>query len=146
MANTNCNSTSYERFSGLVRSLHRDDESRKPTPSEGERTMITLTPAASKAINRFIKATETPVAGLRIFVSGGGCAGLQYGLRLEQDKSADDLEFDVGTGAKLLVDPMSSSMLEGLTVDFVDSLTQTGFKFNNPNVSGACACGQSFTG
>jgi iron-sulfur cluster assembly protein len=111
-------------------------ESRKPTPSEGEHTMIHLTPAASKAINRFIKATETPVAGLRIFVSGGGCAGLQYGLRLEQDKSEDDLEFDIGTGAKLLVDPMSSSMLEGLTVDFVDSLTQTGFKFNNPNVSG----------
>ncbi|HNC53755.1 MAG TPA: iron-sulfur cluster assembly accessory protein [Accumulibacter sp.] len=108
--------------------------------------MIHLTPAAIKAISRFVKATETPVAGLRIFVSGGGCAGLQYGLRLEQDKGADDLEFDVGAAARLLVDPLSSSMLDGLTVDFVDSLTQTGFKFNNPNVSGACACGQSFAG
>ena len=87
--------------------------------------MIHLTPAATKAINRFIKAAENPVAGLRIFVSGGGCAGLQYGLRLEQDRSEDDLEFDIGTGAKLLVDPLSSSMLEGLSVDFVDSLTQT---------------------
>lgn len=106
--------------------------------------MIDLTPAAAKAIKRFITAAENPVAGLRIFVSGGGCAGLQYGLRLEQDKSDDDLEFDIGAGAKLLVDPLSRSMLEGLTVDFVDSLTQTGFKFNNPNVSGACACGQSF--
>jgi iron-sulfur cluster assembly protein len=52
--------------------------------------MIHLTPAALKAISRFVKATETPVAGLRIFVSGGGCAGLQYGLRLEQDKADDD--------------------------------------------------------
>ena len=108
--------------------------------------MINLTPAASKAINRFIKGAANPVAGLRIFVSGGGCAGLQYGLRLEQDKGEDDFEFDIGTGATLLVDPMSRPMLEGLTVDFVDSLTQTGFKFNNPNASGACACGQSFSG
>jgi iron-sulfur cluster assembly accessory protein len=68
--------------------------------------MIQLTPAASKAINRFIKASDNPVAGLRIFISGGGCAGLQYGLRLEQDKSEDDLEFDIGTGARLLVDPL----------------------------------------
>ena len=108
--------------------------------------MINLTPAATKAISRFIKGAANPVAGLRIFVSGGGCAGLQYGLRLEQDKAEDDFEFDVGTGAKLLVDPLSRPMLEGLTVDFVDSLTQTGFKFNNPNASGACACGQSFSG
>ena len=107
--------------------------------------MINLTPAASTAINRFIKGAENPVAGLRIFVSGGGCAGLQYGLRLEQDKDEDDYEFDIGTNAKLLVDPMSRPMLEGLTVDFVDSLTQTGFKFNNPNASGACSCGQSFS-
>ena len=107
--------------------------------------MIDLTPAASKAISRFIKGAENPVAGLRIFVSGGGCSGLQYGLRLEQDKSADDHEFDIGAGARLLVDPMSRPLLEGLTVDFVDSLTQTGFKFNNPNATGACACGQSFT-
>ena len=107
--------------------------------------MINLTPAASKAISRFIKGSANPVAGLRIFVSGGGCAGLQYGLRLEQDKGEDDFEFDIGAGAVLLVDPLSRSMLDGLTVDFVDSLTQTGFKFNNPNASGACACGQSFS-
>ena len=107
--------------------------------------MINLTPAASKAISRFIKGAANPVAGLRIFVSGGGCAGLQYGLRLEQNKGEDDFEFDIGAGTTLLVDPLSRSMLEGLTVDFVDSLTQTGFKFNNPNASGACACGQSFS-
>jgi iron-sulfur cluster assembly protein len=109
-----------------------------------EIAMINLTPAASKAISRFIKGAENPVAGLRIFVSGGGCAGLQYGLRLEQDKAEDDYEFDLG-GATLLVDPMSRPMLEGLTVDFIDSLTQTGFKFNNPNATGGCACGQSFS-
>ncbi len=107
--------------------------------------MINLTPAATKAIDRFIKGSENPVAGLRIFVSGGGCSGLQYGLRLEQEKAVDDFEFDIGAGTKLLVDPMSAPMLEGLTVDFVDTLTQTGFKFNNPNATGSCACGSSFS-
>ncbi len=107
--------------------------------------MINLTPAASKAINRFIKGAETPPAGLRIFVSGGGCSGLQYGLRMETTKGEDDFEFDIGDGVLLLVDPMSRPMLEGLTVDFVDSLTQTGFKFNNPNATGSCACGSSFS-
>ena len=105
--------------------------------------MINLTPNATKAIRRFIKGAETPVAGLRIFVSGGGCSGMQYGLRLEQEKSADDFEFEIDE-FKLLVDPMSRPMIEGLTVDFVDSLTQTGFKFNNPNATGSCACGDSF--
>jgi iron-sulfur cluster assembly protein len=107
--------------------------------------MINLTPAATKAINRFVRCAETPVAGLRIFVSGGGCSGLQYGLRMEQTKEEDDFEFEIGDGVTLLVDPMSRPMLEGLKVDFVDSLIQTGFKFNNPNATGSCACGQSFS-
>jgi iron-sulfur cluster assembly protein len=107
--------------------------------------MIDLTPSATKAINRFIRGSETPVAGLRIFVSGGGCSGLQYGLRMEQAKEEDDFEFQIGDGVTLLVDPMSRPMLEGLKVDFVDSLTQTGFKFNNPNATASCACGSSFS-
>lgn len=106
--------------------------------------MINLTANATKAIRRFIKGAETPVAGLRIFVSGGGCSGMQYGLRLEQEKSEDDFEFEIDE-FKLLVDPMSRPMIEGITVDFVDSLTHTGFKFNNPNATGSCACGQSFS-
>ena len=106
--------------------------------------MIELTPGAAKAIRRFIKSAENPVAGLRIFVSGGGCSGLQYGLRLETEQGQDDFEFDID-GVKLLVDPMSRPMLEGLSVDFIDSLTQTGFKFSNPNAVASCACGQSFS-
>ncbi len=106
--------------------------------------MIELTPAAVKAVQRFIRGAENPVAGLRIFVSGGGCSGLQYGLRLEQEQADDDFAFDV-EGVRLLVDPMSRPMLEGLSVDFIDSLTQTGFKFSNPNAVASCACGQSFS-
>ena len=105
--------------------------------------MINLTPAASKAVKTFIRGSETPVVGLRVFVEGGGCSGFKYGLRLEQSKAEDDLEFDLD-GITLLVDPISVTMIEGLKVDFVDSLIQTGFKFSNPNVAASCACGESF--
>jgi iron-sulfur cluster assembly protein len=106
--------------------------------------MIELTTSAHNTIKRFISAAETPVAGLRVYVEGGGCSGFKYGRRLEQCKGDDDFEFDLD-GIALLVDPVSRSMLEGLRVDFVDSLTQSGFKFSNPNTTGGCACGESFS-
>ena len=106
--------------------------------------MIELTPAAHTAIKRFINDAGTPLACLRVYVEGGGCAGFRYGLSLEQNKSDDDFEFDLD-GIALLVDPVSRTMIEGLSVDFVDSLIQTGFKFSNPNHSGGCSCGESFS-
>ncbi|MBT0960548.1 HesB/IscA family protein [Denitromonas iodatirespirans] len=106
--------------------------------------MITLTPAAIQAVERFIRGSETPVAGLRLVVSGGGCSGLQYGMKLEAQKDADDWEMDID-GITLLVDPMTLPMIDNVTIDFIDTLTHTGFKFDNPNAAGSCACGQSFT-
>ncbi|MCB1900715.1 HesB/IscA family protein [Cognatazoarcus halotolerans] len=106
--------------------------------------MINLTPAAVKAVDRFIRGSETPVAGLRLVVSGGGCSGLQYSMKLEADKAEDDWEFEVD-GVRLLVDPMSFPMIDNVTIDFIDTLTHTGFKFENPNASASCACGQSFS-
>jgi iron-sulfur cluster assembly protein len=111
---------------------------------ECEDTMIELTPAAHKAIKRFISDAGTPLAGLRVYVEGGGCSGFRYGLLLEQNKSDDDFEYDLD-GIALLLDPVSRTMIEGLSVDFVDSLIQTGFKFSNPNHSGGCSCGESFS-
>jgi len=106
--------------------------------------MLTLTPSALSAVEKFIKGSETPVAGLRISISGGGCSGFQYGMRLEEAKAEDDVEVAVG-GVKLLIDPFSAPMLEGVTVDFVDSLNGSGFKFENPNATASCACGSSFS-
>ena len=106
--------------------------------------MINLTPAAVKAVQRFIRGSETPVAGLRLAISGGGCSGLKYGMKLEAQKSEDDWELDVD-GILLLVDPMSYPMIDEVTVDFIDTLTHTGFKFDNPNASAKCACGSSFS-
>jgi iron-sulfur cluster assembly protein len=106
--------------------------------------MLTLTPSALSAVEKFIKGSDTPVAGLRISISGGGCSGFQYGMRLEEAKAEDDVEVAVG-GVNLLIDPFSAPMLEGVTVDFVDSLNGSGFKFENPNATASCACGSSFS-
>lgn len=106
--------------------------------------MINLTPNAVKAIHRFIRGSETPVAGLRIMIQGGGCSGFQYGLRLEAEMQEDDTLIEI-EGVKLLVDPMSYTLVAGVTVDFIDTLTHTAFKFDNPNATSTCGCGQSFT-
>jgi len=106
--------------------------------------MLTLTPSALSAVEKFIKGSDTPVAGLRISISGGGCSGFQYGMRLEEAQAEDDVLVAVGD-VTLLIDPFSAPMLDGVTVDFVDSLNGSGFKFENPNATSSCACGSSFS-
>ena len=106
--------------------------------------MINLTPNAISAVDKFIKGSATPVVGLRIAISGGGCSGFQYGMSLEEAKNEDDTVLEYGA-ITLLVDPLSAPLLYGVTVDFVDSLTGSGFKFENPNASASCACGSSFS-
>ena len=105
--------------------------------------MITLTPKAQSAIERFIRGASTPVFGLRLSVTGGGCSGFQYGMTLEESQQEDDQVVRVGE-VNLLVDPFCAPLLAGVTVDFVDSLTGSGFKFENPNARSSCACGSSF--
>ena len=106
--------------------------------------MLTLTERAQKAVGRFIKGSETPVEGLRISVTGGGCSGMQYGMALEPSPNKDDtvVELDL---VRIFVDPQSAPLLEGVTVDFLDGIEGSGFKFNNPNASASCGCGNSFS-
>ena len=106
--------------------------------------MLTLTASAEKAIGRFIKGAESPVAGMRISVTGGGCSGMQYALALEELANADDTVIECG-GVSIFVDPLSVPMLQGVTVDFLDSMEGSGFKFVNPNAAGSCGCGKSFS-
>jgi iron-sulfur cluster assembly protein len=106
--------------------------------------MITLTPSAATAIRRFMRGAQTPVAGLRLSVQGGGCSGFQYGMRLEAEKAEDDFEIEVD-GIRLFVDPFSLPMIDEVSIDFIDSLTHTGFSFDNPNAATRCSCGQSFS-
>jgi iron-sulfur cluster assembly protein len=106
--------------------------------------MLTLTASAQKAVNRFIKGSADPVAGLRISVVEGGCSGLQYGIGLEPSARPDDVVVEVGS-LKIFVDPSSAPLLAGVTVDFQDSMSGSGFKLSNPNASASCGCGKSFS-
>ncbi|MCQ8105364.1 iron-sulfur cluster assembly accessory protein [Methylomonas sp. SURF-2] len=106
--------------------------------------MITLTDSAIQAVGRFISNSDKPTAGLRIEVTDGGCSGLSYGLRLEDKETQEDTVIDCGE-VKVFVDPASYPKLDGMSIDFVDSLEGSGFKFSNPNAVKSCACGSSFT-
>ncbi|MDD1637798.1 MAG: iron-sulfur cluster assembly accessory protein [Methylococcaceae bacterium] len=105
--------------------------------------MITLTEKAINAVGRFIASSETPSAGLRIEVTDGGCSGYQYGLKLEGSHTPEDTVIDCGD-VKVFIDPGSMPMLDGMSIDFLDSIDGSGFKFTNPNAAKSCACGSSF--
>jgi iron-sulfur cluster assembly protein len=106
--------------------------------------MLILTENAKKAVSRFISGAEGPVAGLRIGISGGGCSGFQYTMALEKDAGADDTVLEFGE-IKVFVDGQSAPLLEGVRVDFLDSMEGSGFKFENPNAKNSCGCGSSFS-
>ncbi|ABA79704.1 iron-sulfur cluster assembly accessory protein [Rhodobacter sphaeroides] len=105
--------------------------------------MIQITPAAQAAIKGAIEGAGQPVAGLRLMVQSGGCAGLKYGMSLELTEAPDDLVVEA-EGLRVLIDPQSGTYLNGVTIDFVTSLEGTGFVFDNPNAKGGCGCGKSF--
>ena len=105
--------------------------------------MISMTDKAVQAVNRFITSANKPITGLRIQVEGGGCSGFKYSMKLEETPAANDQLVDCG-GVTLLIDENSASMLSGVTVDFVESMEGSGFKFENPNATASCGCGKSF--
>ncbi len=107
--------------------------------------MMDLTVAATEKVQGFIQehGVESE-AGLRVAVLPGGCSGFQYGLNIEDEPESDDEILDI-RGVKIFVDPFSAQYLEGIEIDYVTSVMGQGFTFNNPNASGGCGCGSSFT-
>ena len=114
---------------------------------KGRYTMvISLTPTAVTTVQQFIneQVEDGPDAGLRVAVLPGGCSGFQYGLNIE-DAPADDDEILEMEGVRVFVDPFSAQYLEGVEIDYVTTMMGSGFTFRNPNSSGGCGCGSSFT-
>jgi len=105
--------------------------------------MITLTDQAAGQIKSLLEQKNLPEYGLRVFVQGGGCAGLQYGMAYEKAAREGDTTLEV-KGVRLFVDPFSAAYLEGASIDYQDSLMGSGFRFDNPNAVASCACGSSF--
>jgi len=110
---------------------------------EVQTDQITLTPAAAQAVLDLLSKRDLSGYALRVFVSGGGCSGFQYGMALENQIRDADLTFEMH-GVKVVVDEISINYLQGSTVDYVDTLMGSGFKIENPNAVASCGCGNSF--
>lgn len=108
-----------------------------------EETIMTVTPTAVNIIQNLLTERNIPDYALRVFVTGGGCSGMQYGMSFEAQAQDYDKVVSVD-GVKLLVDPTSLVYLKGATIDFVDSLIGGGFRIENPNAVSSCGCGSSF--
>jgi len=107
---------------------------------------LDVTESAVAEIKKFMSGEEglPQTAGLRVRVVPGGCSGFQYSLNIEEDSRQGDYVLDQG-GVKLFVDMFSAQYLNGVKIDYVTGVMGSGFTFANPNATGSCGCGTSFT-
>jgi len=106
--------------------------------------MVTLSEKAASEIKGIMNQNGGTFEGVRVFVAGGGCSGLSYGMQIaDEPATADDMVF-VADGVKIIVDAGSHQYLDGASIDFDDTLQGGGFKINNPNAVKSCGCGSSF--
>ena len=105
--------------------------------------LVTLTPTAAEAVKDLLQKRDLTGYGLRVFISGGGCSGYQYGLALENNVRENDITYELH-GVQVVVDEVSINYLQGAMIDYVDELMGSGFKITNPNAVSTCGCGNSF--
>jgi iron-sulfur cluster assembly accessory protein len=105
--------------------------------------MLFVTETAAGRLSAMMREKELAGYALRVFVAGGGCSGLQYGMTFDDESREGDAEFYAGD-LRVVVDPISAGYLMGASIDFVDSLMGGGFKIDNPNAVSSCGCGHSF--
>jgi iron-sulfur cluster assembly accessory protein len=107
---------------------------------------LTVTPVAAVEVKRFMDAegVAPTEGGLRVSVQPGGCSGFKYSLLIEDKAAEDDLVL-ASDGFNVFVDPFSAQYLSGVTIDYVSSMQGSGFTFKNPNSTGGCGCGSSFS-
>ena len=103
---------------------------------------MTLTTSAASKIKQLL-AEEEDVSVLRVAIQGGGCSGFQYGLGFDRGPQEGDIEFSMH-GVDVVVDPFSAPYLKGATVDYLETIQESGFKIDNPNAVSSCGCGHSF--
>lgn len=106
--------------------------------------MITITENVDTKVAEILKEETEPNMGLRVFVQGGGCSGMQYGFTLESEQNDDDFIIEQ-QGIKYLVDAMSMQYLQGATIDYKEDFEGANFVISNPNAQTSCGCGSSFS-
>lgn len=115
-----------------------------PTPITEAAPLLQLTDSAIEKVKYF--ATTMPDSEgkpLRVFIQGGGCSGFQYGFTFDEKKEGDNV-IEQG-GVTVVVDPQSATYLKGSTVNYVEDFRGAGFSVENPNSTGGCGCGKSFS-
>ena len=115
-----------------------------PTYLDAESAPLLFSNAAAGKVRELIAEEGNPDLKLRVYISGGGCSGFQYGFTFDEARADDDLAVD-NDGVTLLVDPLSLQYLAGAEIDYSESLTGAQFVIRNPNAKTTCGCGSSFT-
>ena len=108
-----------------------------------EQAVVSLTSEAQSRLKELLAKEGNPQLALRIFVSGGGCSGMQYGMAFDDTRRTDDVIVDQD-GVQIIVDDFSAPYIRGSEIDYVDSLMGAGFTVHNPNAVHSCSCGTSF--
>ena len=104
---------------------------------------ISLTEKAREHVAKLLTERDIPDHGLRVFVSGGGCSGMQYGMAMEGESREFDTIVD-SNGVKVFIDPTSLMYMRGSSIDYADNLMGGGFSIDNPQAVASCGCGHSF--
>ena len=118
--------------------------SAQPTFRVGDERLIRLTSAAATKVSSLLQRQGRPQGVLRVAVVGGGCSGLQYKMDLQDQPQNRDIMVE-SSGVKVVVDPKSALYVTGSELDYIDALTEGGFKVKNPNAATSCSCGESFS-
>lgn len=105
---------------------------------------LVFTEAAARKVKSLIEEEQNDNLKLRVFITGGGCAGFSYGFTFDEQRADDDTEV-VKDGVSLVIDPMSFQYLAGSVVDYQEGLQGSRFVINNPNATTTCGCGSSFS-
>ncbi len=105
---------------------------------------IEVTPTAREQVLKIMEKQGKPGSALRLYVQGGGCSGLTYGMTFDKQESGDEVAFQ-DHGLVVVVDRASAPLLNGIKVDFLMGLEASGFKIYNPNATQTCSCGKSFS-
>lgn len=109
-----------------------------------EEALITMSEAAVNVVRSLMEQKNIQGYALRVFVTGGGCAGFQYGMAFEKEPRPSDHVVEVAEDVRVIIDPTSAVYLAGSHIDYVDSLMGGGFRIENPNAVASCGCGHSF--
>lgn len=105
---------------------------------------LVFTDSAANKVKELIEEEGNPELKLRVFVTGGGCSGFQYGFTFDEEVNEDDATMEKN-GVTLLIDPMSYQYLIGAEIDFTEGLEGSQFVIRNPNATSTCGCGSSFS-